>query len=152
MSQDLAAPDAIDLDTSIGYLLKQAATALRSAMDAALRPLGMTVSQYSCLELLAQRPGLSNSELARGTFVSRQSMNVMLQGLEREGLVTRADQPESGRALPTTLTPLGRDRLRDSSAAVKAVEDRMNSGLSATDRERLLGLLGSCVTALSDPA
>src|SRR6187402_2505077 len=33
----------IDLETSLGYLLKQASSALRHAMEAALRPLGMTV-------------------------------------------------------------------------------------------------------------
>ena len=33
------------LDESVGYLLKQAATALRSAMDAALRPLELSVPQ-----------------------------------------------------------------------------------------------------------
>ena len=76
---------AVDLDASLGYLLKQAASALRSSMDAALRPLDLTVPQYACLELLAQRPGLSNSGLARGAFVTRQSMNVLLQGLERDG-------------------------------------------------------------------
>jgi hypothetical protein len=61
----------IELDTSLGYMLKAAASALHSAMEAVLRPLGMTITHYACLELLAQRPGLSNSELARGTFVTR---------------------------------------------------------------------------------
>ena len=83
----------VDLDASLGYLLKQAASTLRSSMDAALRPLGLTVPQYACLELLAQRPGLSNSELARGAFVTRQSMNVLLQGLERDGFVSRPAEP-----------------------------------------------------------
>ena len=58
MSQD---GGGIDLDTSLGYLLKEASSALRSAMEEVLRPLGMTITHYSCLELLAQRPGLSNS-------------------------------------------------------------------------------------------
>mgnify|MGYP000726962840 CR=1 FL=1 len=44
----------IELDTSVGYLLKEASTALCVAMEAVLRPLGMTVTHYSCLELLAQ--------------------------------------------------------------------------------------------------
>ena len=91
----------IELDTSLGYKRKAAASALHSAMEAVLRPLGMTITHYSCLELLAQRPGLSNSELARGAFVTRQSMNVLLQALEREGLVVRPAQAPAGRALPT---------------------------------------------------
>ena len=104
--------DGIDLPTSLGYLLKEAASALRTAMEEALRPLGMTITHYSCLELLSQRHGLSNSELARGTFVTRQSMNVVLQSLENDGLVTRLDRPIAGRVLPTELTPAGRERLR----------------------------------------
>jgi len=66
------------VDEAVGYVLKKAATALRAAMDNALRPLDLTVPQYSCLEVLGQRPGLSGSELARAVFVTRQSMNLVL--------------------------------------------------------------------------
>ena len=97
----------IELDTSLGYMLKAAASALHSALEAVLRPLGMTITHYACLELLAQRPGLSNSELARGAFVTRQSMNVLLQALEHQGLVIRPARAPVGRALPT-----GADRPR----------------------------------------
>jgi hypothetical protein len=45
----------IELDTSLGYLLKAAASALHSALEAVLRPLGMTITHYACLELLASR-------------------------------------------------------------------------------------------------
>jgi len=138
----------IELRTSVGYALKQAATALRLAMEAELRPLGMTVTHYSCLELLAQRPGLSNSELARGAFVTRQSMNVLLQSLEREGLVIRAKEAASGRVLPTELTEAGRRQLATASAAVRGVEDRMKSGLSATEQEQFGRMLASCIASL----
>jgi DNA-binding MarR family transcriptional regulator len=140
--------EGIHLDTSLGYLLKEAASALRTSMEAVLRPLGMTITHYSCLELLAQRPGLSNSELARGAFVSRQSMNVLLQALEADGLVRRADEAPAGRALPTELTAAGRRQLAVASAAVRGVEDTMRSGLDAADQDQLRRLLASCVTAL----
>lgn len=144
--------DGIHLPTSIGYALKEAASALRAAMDAALKPLGMTVTQYSCLELLAQRPGLSNSDLARGVFVTRQSMNVLLQAMEREGLVSRPAAPPAGRVLPTRLTDAGRRRLSAATSAVRGVEDRMLSGLSAHERERALDLLRTMTAAVSDRA
>jgi DNA-binding MarR family transcriptional regulator len=141
----------VDLDTSLGYLLKQAASTLRSSMDGALRPLGLTVPQYACLELLAQRPGLSNSELARGAFVTRQSMNVLLQGLERDGLVSRpAEPPAAGRALPAQVTSLGRERLAAASSAVQAVEERMRSGLDPDRQKELRALLTACIAALNE--
>ncbi|WP_144794280.1 MarR family winged helix-turn-helix transcriptional regulator [Microbacterium paludicola] len=142
----------IELETSLGYLIKEASSALREAMEAVLRPLGMTITHYSCLELLAQRPGLSNSELARGTFVTRQSMNVLLQRLEQEGVVTRPDAAPSGRALPTKLTDRGRRQLAEASAAVRSVEDAMLSGLSSEARGELREHLRSCVAALREAA
>jgi hypothetical protein len=60
----------IELDTSLGYMLKAAASALHSALEAVLRPLGMTITHYACLELLAQRPGLSNSEASGNVAVA----------------------------------------------------------------------------------
>src|SRR6202046_4715097 len=119
------------LNTSLGYILKAPASALHSAMEAGLRPLGMTITHYACLELLAQRPGLSNSELARGAFVTRQSMNVLLQALERQGLVARPARAPVGRVLPTELTARGRRQLTMASAAVRRVEQDMLAALGA---------------------
>jgi DNA-binding MarR family transcriptional regulator len=148
---DMSQGDAgIELETSLGYLLKEASSALRSSMEQVLRPLGMSITHYSCLELLAQRPGLSNSELARGTFVTRQAMNVLLQSLERDGLVSRPQQPVAGRVLPTELTATGRAQLKTASAAVREVEDRMKSGLDAGEQAALRSMLAACVGALRD--
>ncbi|MBM7413392.1 MULTISPECIES: MarR family winged helix-turn-helix transcriptional regulator [Nocardiaceae] len=138
----------IDLETSIGYALKEASSALRTAMEEVLRPLDMTVTRYSCLELLAQRPGSSNSELARGAFVTRQSMNVLLQTLEREGLVTRPTEAPVGKALPTRLTARGRRSLEQATAAVRSVEVRMLSGMTAAERDSAFRSLQSIVQAL----
>ncbi len=145
MSQDRAV---IDLETSLGYLLKEASSALRAAMEDVLRPFGMTVTHYSCLELLAQRPGLSNSELARGAFVTRQSMNVLLQALERDGYVTRPAQAPVGKVLPTRLTPRGRRSLEKASAAVRSVEVRMLAGLTEAEQSAALHILRSMVRSL----
>ncbi|WP_018180671.1 MarR family winged helix-turn-helix transcriptional regulator [Jongsikchunia kroppenstedtii] len=147
MSQDGVG---VDLETSLGYLLKEASTALRVAMEEVLRPLGMTVTHYSCLELLAQRPGLSNSELARGAFVTRQSMNVLLQALEREGHVTRPAEAPVGKVLPTRLTPLGRRRLAKATVAVRAVEDRMLAGMTDAERSAAFRSLRSMIRSLGD--
>lgn len=139
----------IDLPTSVGYLLKQASSALRAAMEEALRPMGMTITHYSCLELLAQRPGLSSSDLARGAFVTRQSMNVLLQALERAGEVTRPEVAPTGRVLPVTLTEAGRRALARASAAVRAVELRMLSQLTEAEQRAARTLLTSLVEALA---
>ncbi|MCS5717755.1 MarR family transcriptional regulator [Herbiconiux sp. CPCC 205763] len=140
--------DGVDLPTSLGYLLKEASSALRAAMEAVLRPLGMTVTHYSCLELLAQRPGLSNSELARGAFVTRQSMNVLLQTLERDGYVTRPEEARVGKVLPTQLTPRGRRSLAKATVAVRSVELRMLGSLTQDEQSSAYAILQSMIHAL----
>jgi DNA-binding MarR family transcriptional regulator len=147
MSQD---GGGVDLETSLGYLLKEAASALRAAMEAVLRPLGMTVTHYACLELLEQRPGLSNSELARGAFVTRQSMNVLLQTLERDGDVTRPAEARVGKVLPTQLTPRGRRNLERATVAVRSVEVRMLSGLSQDEQSDARRILQRMVRSLGE--
>jgi release factor glutamine methyltransferase len=148
MSQD---EPGIELDTSLGYLLKAAASALHSALEAVLKPLGMTITHYACLELLAQRPGLSNSELARGAFVTRQSMNVLLQALERQGLVVRPAQAPVGRVLPTELTARGRRQLKVASAAVRRVEQDMLANLDVSEQDQMRRLLTACIASLTEP-
>ena len=145
MSQDDAG---VDLETSLGYLLKEASSALRVAMEEVLRPLGMNVTRYACLELLAQRPGLSNSELARGAFVTRQSMNVLLQALEREGYVTRPAEAPVGKVLPTRLTPRGRQSLQEASVAVRSVEVRMLTGLTGSEQSAAFQILQRMIHSL----
>jgi len=137
------------VEEAVGYVLKQAAAALRAAMDAALRPLELTVPQYACLELLGQRPGLSSADLARGAFVTRQSMHGVLRGLQDRGLVTRPATAPQGRALPTVLTPAGRERLYAASTAVRAVEQRMLTPLDPRSQRRLREDLAACAAALT---
>ena len=140
----------VDLETSMGYLLKEAATTLRGAMEETLRPLGMTVTRYSCLELLAQRPGLSSSELARGVFVTRQSMNVLLQTLERDGDVVRPATAPVGKVLPATLTDQGRKNLRRATVAVRSIEEKMLAGLSERDQRATFRALQAMIDSLKE--
>ena len=142
--------DGVDLESSLGYLLKEASSALRAAMEQVLRPLGMTVTHYSCLELLAQRPGLSNSELARGAFVTRQSMNVLLRALEGQGLLTRPSEAPVGKVLPARLTPRGRRSLEKATVAVRSVEVRMLAGMSDDEQTAAWLLLRGMIRALND--
>lgn len=138
----------VQVDSSVGLALKRAAAALRTAMDEALRPLDLSVPQYACLEQLHHRPGLSASDLARATFVTRQSAHTTLQGLEQRGLLERPPMAPSGRALPTHLTPAGSDLLARASSAVARVESAMLASLGDGGARRLHHDLLTCTAAL----
>jgi DNA-binding MarR family transcriptional regulator len=135
-------------EPQVGYIVKQLQSLLRLRMEEALQPYSLTVSQYSCLHRLLREPGISASALARATFMTRQSMNSMLQQLLERGLVQRPARPERGRTLPTALTVTGVDLLTAAQAEVDRVEERMLSGLSPSELTSLTHGLGACVKAL----
>src|SRR5690606_3760268 len=87
-------------ETSIGYALKRVQAALHSAMEDALREFGLGVSQYACLTVIAHRPGISNADLARAVFVSRQATHQLLAGLVASELVVVSGRGRGARLEP----------------------------------------------------
>ena len=138
----------VDVDQSVGYALKRAQHALHSTIDGELRDYGLSVSQYACLEILASRPRISNADLARDAFVSRQAMHQLLTGLQATGLVSAVGE---GRGQRYALTAKGRTRLRKASSTVAAIEQRMIATLSGAEREQMHRQLSICATALGPP-
>ena len=134
-----------DLEFSLGYVVKQVHSALRGAMEDGLRPMGLTVPQYACLELLSQNPGLSNSELARRAFVSRQSMNLVLRRLEERRLLERPDMAPSGRALPSVLTEQGQELVREAGVVVREAERALFAPLSVEAQGQIRADLAACI-------
>jgi DNA-binding MarR family transcriptional regulator len=137
-----------DLDGRVAYAAKRFQQVVRSAGDRALRPLGLTMPQYAVLAVLAELPGLSNSELSRRCFVTRQTMNGLLVGLQDAGLISRAAHPLHGRVQQTRLTPAGRDAAQRGHSAVAAVEEQMTAGLTDSQESELLELMLVCIANL----
>ena len=136
------------LENRVGYELKRAQHSLRLRMDEALKGHGVTTPQYAAMSVLAERPGLSNAQLARRSFVTPQTMNRILGRLETLGFIERLEHPEHGRVLQAYLTR-GGERLRDEcDRTVAAVEKRMVSGLSEEEQRLLLQALSGCAEAL----
>lgn len=134
----------------LGLLIKETQSALHQRMDESLRPLGLSVAQYACLQALHDRPGITGSELARRVFVTRQSMNVLLQGLDKRGFIERDEEPGPRRARGTVLSSTGDAVLRDARAAVAGVADVLTAGIPVMDQHTLLALLRTCRDNLRD--
>ena len=79
------------------YLLNQANQAVRSRLEQDLRAIGLTGIQYTVLTIVAARDGISSAELSRRFFVTPQTMNEIVAGLERRGLLARVESPQSRR-------------------------------------------------------
>ena len=130
----------------LGYLLHRVAAALRSEVTSTvLDPLQLTFPEYICLRLLSHAPGQSNAQLAREANVSRQAMNIVVQGLQERGLVTRPATASAGRARPTELTAAGAELLGRSDPGIRGAEDRVLSTLDAEDRRSFRRILGALI-------
>lgn len=91
------------------YLVKQLELAIRSFMDEALRPFGLTTFQYTALTVLQHRGELSSAQLARRSFVRPQTMHEIVRAMEERGLIERAHAPGNRRIMEARLTREGRN-------------------------------------------
>lgn len=137
------------LPEEFGVLIKETQSVLHQRMAEALRPLGLSVAQYACLQNLYDSPGITSSELARRTFVARQSMNVLLQGLVKRRLVERSGERGPRRELAATPTAHGIALLRRAHERVNGIADRMTAGLNPEQLRQLRDALTECRDALT---
>lgn len=117
---------------------------LENRANAALRGTGL---QYTDLDLLAtlRRSGkpyrLTPTELRNSVLITSGAMTACLDRLERNGLISRQDNPDDRRSKSAALTPAGR-KLIDRAMTVRLAEaaDAVKH-LSATERATLARLL-----------
>ena len=125
----------------LGYILKRAQHALRTMMDDALGPLGLTAPQYNVLSAVQLQPGISNASLARAAFVTAQSMQGIVANLERVGFLRRKPHPTHGRIRPSELTENGVEVLTKAHEVLIGVEQTMTRGFKREEVEMLQFLL-----------
>ncbi|GAB3200163.1 MarR family transcriptional regulator [Nocardioides hungaricus] len=130
------------------YLVKQLESLLRSRIEQVIRPRGLTVPQYTALSILEVRPGLSSAELARRTFVSAQAANELVNALRAKGLIVRSQSAQHARLLEITLSDRGHEVLSECAAEIRALEDRMLTGLDPGRTEGFRDDILSCIDAL----
>ena len=133
----------------LAYALRRAQQSLRTATDRALRAEGLTTPQYAVLKVVAGEPGLSAAELARRSFVTAQTMNEIVAGLEAAALVARTAHPMGGRRLEFAATALGRRTRERCDAIVEAIEGRLAEGLDEAEVRTVHEALGRFVRNLT---
>ncbi len=121
----------------LGYLVRQASVAVRAAMEKALADLDVTPPQFSVLTMIAAYPGVSGADLARLTFLTPQTINVIVGNLERAGAIGKSAHAGHGRILQLTATAKGRALLRRCRTRVVKVERRL-VGLAGRQEEKVV--------------
>ena len=121
----------------LGYLVRQASVAVRAAMEKALAELEITPPQFSVLTMIVAYPGVSGADLARLTFLTPQTINVIVRNLEKAGAIEKSAHAVHGRILQLTATAKGQALLKRCRSRVMEVDARL-SGLIGRDEERVV--------------
>ncbi len=116
---------------------QRAARALARRFDDALRPVGLTNSQFSLLNALNRPAPATMSEVSRLLGADRTTLTAALKVLEREGLTRTVADPADQRARRIALTPAGHARLITALPIWTGMHADLEAGLAAGQPDQL---------------
>ena len=126
--------------------------ALRVQVEEGLRPRNFTLPQFGVMMALRKNPGRSNAELARGAFVTPQTMGEVLSALEKAKLIRRKPHKTNARILSSELTPAGEKALDSCLEVIRDVNDRMFAPMTEENKKQFGALLDMCLKGLQNGA
>jgi DNA-binding MarR family transcriptional regulator len=113
-----------DLNTSLrfGFLIHDVSRLRRVVVDRALKPLGITRSQWWVLAFLSRRDGMTQTALAADLDLTKVAIGGLLDRMEAAGFVERRADQSDGRARRVYLTRAGAKMVAAIRDSVEAVE------------------------------
>ncbi len=139
-------------DTALRMWVKLArAFATLNRLSAAnIRSFGVTPSQFAILEALGHLGPMSLGELSRKMLISCGNTTVIVDNLEREGLLERIAHAEDRRVTVARLTPKGRKLFLEIFPKHASAMAEFGSVIPELDQERLGALLRKLGRALEE--
>ena len=122
----------------IGFLIHDVSRLRRTVVDNALRPMGVTRSQWWVLANLSRHngKGMMQTELAKVMDVGKVTLGGLIDRLEASGLVKRQADPTDRRAKRVVMTPKGIKLLADIQVVATEVNGRIMNGIGRNDVTR----------------
>ena len=119
----------------IGFMIHDVSRLRRTIVDKALRPMGVTRSQWWVLANLSRHDGagMMQTELAKLLDVGKVTLGGLIDRLEAGGLVKRLADPHDRRAKRVVMTPRGIKLLAEIAVIAKEVNGRIMNGIAKAD-------------------
>lgn len=119
----------------IGFLIHDVSRLRRTVVDKALRPMGVTRSQWWVLANLSRHggEGTMQTELAKVMDVGKVTLGGLIDRLETAGLVKRQADPKDRRAKCIIMTPKGTKLLADIQVIAVEVNRKIMNGIAKND-------------------
>jgi DNA-binding MarR family transcriptional regulator len=124
-------------ESSIGFLIADAARLMRRSVDRRLQSLHLTQAQWRAIFILSRNEGMTQVALADALDIQPISLTRLIDRLESAGWVERREHPLDRRAVQLWLTPKSAPILEQMQArATETLTDALG-GLSAGEQQRL---------------
>src|SRR5271168_5318256 len=109
-------------------MMKRILIHFRSQMDEKLRPQGVTTAQLQVLKAIRDQPGVSGAQLARSCYVTPQSVQSLLRGLEEGEWIVRSKDHGNDRILTARLSCDGEKLLLNAEKTARLIEEKLWRG------------------------
>jgi DNA-binding MarR family transcriptional regulator len=136
------------LDEVLGYSIRRAQIAVFQDYDELTSDLGISTVQFSVMRLAHCNPGLNQTALANALGADTPRMVLIIDDLERRGLVTRLASTIDRRSRAIFLTAEGRRLHAVLTKRVAVQNRRMVKRLRGDDKDTLLRMLRNLATPL----
>lgn len=133
---------------SLGYQVNHLARLMERALRERIEPLGVVPGQFAQLLALYETDGLTQAELCARVQIEQPTMANTLARMERDGLVTRAPDPDDRRRALVLLTPKARDLEAELVSAAQAVNAVATHGLDEPDVASFMATLAAVIDNL----
>lgn len=123
--------------------LIRTATQLQHALHLALKPYGITETQYNSLRILrgAGAAGLTCAEIADRLVNQDPDITRLVERLQRQGLVHRERGSKDRRVVLTKITAAGLDQLKQADPVVESAVHALLGHLSQSELKTMVALL-----------
>lgn len=140
-----------DRNSSAGYLIHHMARLCFEELRKRIEPLGIVPGQFPALLALWQQDAQTQSELVTKLDVEQATIANTLNRMERDGLITRREHPDDGRARVIYLTDKAKMIRDDAYAAAAEVNSNMLDDLSHEERSQFIDFMQRTIRTLRKP-
>lgn len=126
--------DKLDLQSSIGFIVKQTEKSLERVLDLELKTrCSLTGGQWKVIAVLALSDGLNQRELAEMVFVESPTLVPILDKMEKTGLVIRKADQTDRRTNRLFLTPKSKKLVESIVECILDFRKSITRGISEKD-------------------
>lgn len=126
----------------LGLRLAEVSRLWRLALDARLRPLGLSTARWVALVNLAAHPeGMTQNALALRVGIKGPTLVRQLDQLEADGWVERRDSPHDRRVKLVFMTPKAKPALKSISAVGRRLRAELLEGVEEAEIHACIALL-----------